>query len=70
MSTAGAVGFIGLGNMGFGMARNLVIKGYDVLAYDLATEPLDRLVAQGARRAENLAQIGQSCERVMVMVVN
>jgi 3-hydroxyisobutyrate dehydrogenase-like beta-hydroxyacid dehydrogenase len=70
MSTAGAVGFIGLGNMGFGMARNLVVKGYDVLAYDLATEPLERLVAQGARRAENLAQIGQSCERVMVMVVN
>jgi 3-hydroxyisobutyrate dehydrogenase-like beta-hydroxyacid dehydrogenase len=70
MSTAGAVGFIGLGNMGFGMARNLVVKGYDVLAYDLATEPLERLVAQGARRAENRAQIGQSCERVMVMVVN
>lgn len=70
MSTAGTVGFIGLGNMGFGMARNLVVKGYDVLAYDLAQEPLDRLVEQGARRAESLPQIGQSCERVMVMVVN
>ncbi len=70
MSTAGTEGFIGLGNMGFGMARNLVVKGYDVLAYDLATEPLERLVQQGARRAENLAQIGQSCERVMVMVVS
>ncbi len=70
MSTAGTVGFIGLGNMGFGMARNLVVKGYDVLAYDLAPEPLERLVQQGARRAENVAQIGHVCERVMVMVVN
>jgi len=70
MSTSGTVGFIGLGNMGFGMARNLVVKGYDVLAYDLAPEPLERLVREGARRAESLAQIGQTCERVMVMVVN
>ncbi len=70
MSTTGAVGFIGLGNMGFGMARNLVVKGYDVLAYDLAPEPLERLVAEGARRAESVAQIGLACERVMVMVVN
>ncbi len=70
MNTAGPVGFIGLGNMGFGMARNLVVKGYDVLAYDLAPEPVERLVAQGARRAESVVEIGQSCERVMVMVVN
>ena len=70
MHTASTVGFIGLGNMGFGMARNLVVKGYDVLAYDLAPEPLERLVQQGARRAEDLAQIGRSCERVMVMVVS
>jgi 3-hydroxyisobutyrate dehydrogenase-like beta-hydroxyacid dehydrogenase len=65
MHTASAVGFIGLGNMGFGMARNRVVKGYDVLAYDLAPEPLERLVQPGARRAEDLAQIGRSCERVM-----
>ncbi len=70
MNTTGTVGFIGLGNMGFGMARNLVVKGYDVLAYDLAEAPLQRLVEQGARRAESLAQIGQTCERVMVMVVS
>ncbi len=70
MSSAGTVGFIGLGNMGFGMARNLVVKGYDVLAYDLDEAPLQRLVEQGARRAESVAQIGQACDRVMVMVVS
>jgi 3-hydroxyisobutyrate dehydrogenase-like beta-hydroxyacid dehydrogenase len=70
MSVEGAVGFIGLGYMGFGMARNLVAAGYDVLAYDVAAEPLERLAAQGARQAQDLAQIGQECRQVMVMVVS
>ena len=39
MNQSVSVGFIGLGAMGFGMARNLALAGYDVLAYDLASEP-------------------------------
>ena len=70
MSIEGSVGFIGLGNMGFGMARNLVAAGYDVLAYDVAAEPLRRLAEQGARQAQDLTQIGQECRQVMVMVVS
>lgn len=70
MSIEGAVGFIGLGNMGFGMARNLVAAGYDVLAYDVAAEPLRRLAEQGARQAQDPAQIGRECRQVMVMVVS
>ncbi len=64
------VGFIGLGNMGYGMARNLVEQGVSILAYDIASQPLDRLVQQGASRAEDPAAIGAVCDRVMVMVVN
>jgi 3-hydroxyisobutyrate dehydrogenase-like beta-hydroxyacid dehydrogenase len=56
--------------MGFGMARNLVAAGYDVLAYDVAAEPLQRLADQGARQAKHPAQIGQECRQVMVMVVS
>ncbi len=70
MSTHEAVGFIGLGNMGFGMARNLVVAGYDVLAYDVAAAPLQLLVEQGARQAANPAEIGRECQQVMLMVVN
>jgi 3-hydroxyisobutyrate dehydrogenase-like beta-hydroxyacid dehydrogenase len=70
MSENGAVGFIGLGAMGYGMARNLVEKGHDVLAYDLQSQPLQRLVQQGGREAENVAEIGRSCRQVMVMVVD
>ena len=37
MSTsARSIGFIGLGQMGFGMAENLLKAGHDVLAYDVA----------------------------------
>ena len=48
VSTRESIGFIGLGQMGMGMARNLLAAGYDVLAYDVATPPLERFVGGGA----------------------
>ena len=70
MNKAGTIGFIGLGQMGFGMAGNLVTAGYDVLAYDIAPQPLERFVARGGRSARDIAQIGRECQRVMLIVVN
>jgi 2-hydroxy-3-oxopropionate reductase len=70
MDNGETIGFIGLGQMGFGMARNLVIAGYDVLAYDVNPQPLEHLVAQGGRRASEVAEVGAACRRVMVMVVS
>ncbi len=56
MSTAArSVGFVGLGQMGFGMACNLLKAGHDVLAYDVAAEPLARFVARGGRAARHPA---------------
>jgi 3-hydroxyisobutyrate dehydrogenase-like beta-hydroxyacid dehydrogenase len=70
VQTRESIGFIGLGQMGMGMARNLLAAGYDVLAYDVATAPLERFVDQGGRQAAHPAQIGAACQRVLVMVVN
>jgi 3-hydroxyisobutyrate dehydrogenase-like beta-hydroxyacid dehydrogenase len=70
VSTRESIGFIGLGQMGMGMARNLLAAGYDVLVYDVATAPLERFVEQGGRRAAHPAQIGAACQRVLVMVVH
>jgi 3-hydroxyisobutyrate dehydrogenase-like beta-hydroxyacid dehydrogenase len=71
MSTASrSIGFIGLGQMGFGMARNLLKAGHDVLAYDVAVEPLARFAALGGRAARHPAEIGAECESTMVMVVS
>ena len=64
------VGFIGLGQMGFGMAANLLKAGHDVLAYDVAAEPLARFAARGGRTTSHPAQIGGECRSVMVMVVS
>jgi 3-hydroxyisobutyrate dehydrogenase len=71
MSTAArAVGFIGLGQMGFGMAANLLKAGHDVLAYDVAPDPLARFAARGGRAARHPAEIGAECRSAMVMVVS
>jgi 3-hydroxyisobutyrate dehydrogenase-like beta-hydroxyacid dehydrogenase len=69
-SAARTVGFVGLGQMGFGMAANLLKAGHDVLAYDVAAEPLVRFAGRGGRAAANPRQIGAECRSVMVMVVN
>lgn len=71
MAPAGrAVGFIGLGQMGFGMACNLVKAGHDVLAYDVVPATLARFTAAGGRAARHPAQIGAECDRAIVMVVD
>jgi 3-hydroxyisobutyrate dehydrogenase-like beta-hydroxyacid dehydrogenase len=56
--------------MGFGLAANLLKAGHDVLAYDVAADPLARFAARGGRVARQPAEIGAACRSVMVMVVN
>ena len=69
-ASGSTVGFIGLGQMGFGMARNVLKAGHDVLAYDVAPATLARFTAAGGRAARHPAQIGAECDRVIVMVVD
>ena len=45
------IGFIGLGTMGFPMARRLVEAGHRVVAFDTRREPIERRVALGAEAA-------------------
>ena len=44
-----AIGVIGLGQMGAGIAANLVKAGFDVTVYDLQQERVERLVELGGR---------------------
>lgn len=50
------VGFIGLGNMGAGMALNLVKAGHEVTAYNRSQDKVDALAGQGARPARSVAE--------------
>lgn len=46
---APAVGFIGLGNMGAHMARNLVKKGHKLVVYDAIPKAVDGLKVKMCR---------------------
>jgi 3-hydroxyisobutyrate dehydrogenase-like beta-hydroxyacid dehydrogenase len=59
------IGFIGLGHMGFPMARRLIDAGYDVIAFDIHTEALDRLVELGARPASSPKDVADVAETVL-----
>ena len=63
-----SVGFIGLGEMGGGMARNLLKAGFPLLAYDTRREALDRIATSGARTAENLTGVAGISERIVLML--
>lgn len=64
------VGFIGLGNMGRGMAENLVVKGHKVLAYDVVPGTVTTLASKGAVGAESPAQVAAGANRVVTMLPN
>lgn len=64
------VGFIGLGNMGKGMAENLVTKGHPVLAFDVTAEAVSDIVGKGAQGASGPAQVAAGSERVVTMLPN
>ena len=61
----GDIGFIGLGHMGFPMARRLIDAGHDVIAFDTRSEALDGLVVQGARPASSPKEVADCAETVL-----
>jgi 6-phosphogluconate dehydrogenase len=53
-----AVGFIGLGNMGKGMAKNLVEKGSRVVAYDTNSTTMAEAIKAGVLEAKSPKEVG------------
>jgi 3-hydroxyisobutyrate dehydrogenase len=62
------VAFFGLGNMGAGMAANLIKAGFDVTVYDLVQTQIDALVALGAKGAATPADAIKDAEVVISML--
>ncbi|WP_310468645.1 3-hydroxyisobutyrate dehydrogenase [Sphingomonas sp.] len=62
------IAFIGLGNMGGGMAANLAKAGYQVRAFDLSQPALDRAVERGAAAAKSAAAACKDAEAVVTML--
>ena len=62
------IAFIGLGNMGGGMAANLVKAGHDVRAFDLSQEALDKAVGAGCAAASSVLNAIKGAEVVVTML--
>lgn len=63
------IGFIGLGYMGHGMAKNLVTKGYPLVVMGHRNrDPIERLKALGATEATTARALGEQCDIVHLCV--
>ena len=64
------IGIVGLGDMGTGMAKNLLKNGFQLSGYDLRPERLAELASMGGKPAENCRQVAENADAVFVMVLN
>lgn len=64
------IAFIGLGNMGGGMAANLVKAGHEVRAFDLSEEATGRARDNGAEVYPNVAEAVTGADAVVTMLPN
>ena len=59
------IGFIGLGKMGFPMARRLIEAKHQLVVHDARRESVERLVALGAQAAASPKEVADRTETVM-----
>ncbi len=62
------IAFIGLGNMGGGMAANLAKAGHDVRAFDLSADALDKAKAAGCLPADSAEAAIADAQVVVTML--
>ncbi|MFG2822461.1 NAD(P)-dependent oxidoreductase [Kitasatospora sp. NPDC048365] len=63
------VGFVGLGAMGRGMARQLLAAGHTLTVWNRSPEPVEALVAEGAGRADSPTD-AFACDAVVSMLAD
>jgi len=65
---SGRVGIVGVGIMGGGMARNLLKKGFQVVAYDIDKGRLDDAISHGATAAASPKDVAEQASVLICMV--
>jgi 3-hydroxyisobutyrate dehydrogenase len=63
-----SVGFVGLGIMGQGMARNLVAKGHEVVVWNRTASRSEPLSDAGATVAASAREVAERCDVVAICV--
>lgn len=62
------IGFVGLGLMGLGIARNLLKSGHAVRGYDVSAEALEEFAGAGGTPADSPADAAREAEFVMTVL--
>ena len=63
-------GVVGIGNMGMGIAKNLLKHGFQVKGYDISNERRKELEGYGGIPCLSAAEVGQDADVVFIMVMN
>ena len=63
------IGVIGVGNMGGGMARNLLARGWPVRVEDLDSAKTEFFKEKGAEVPVNIEEFAINCEAIIICVV-
>ena len=64
------IGVVGLGDMGSGLAKNLIANGFTVFGMDLKPERQAVFTDMGGTLVNGAAQLGQQVDAAFVMVMN
>ncbi len=64
------IGFIGLGNMGGKMVKNLLKANCEVIGYDLNEKFVEKLLPNGIKKARNLIDISGDTDVIITMLPN
>ena len=64
------VGIVGIGDMGSGLAKNLIKAGFTVRGYDLKPDRMADFVAMGGVGCTSSAEVAERSEAVFIMVMN
>ncbi|WP_294962917.1 sulfolactaldehyde 3-reductase [uncultured Gilliamella sp.] len=64
------IAFIGLGQMGSPMAKNLIKKGHDLTVYDINQDAMQELVKFGAKAVNSPADAAENNEFIITMLPN
>jgi putative dehydrogenase len=64
------VGIVGLGDMGIGMAANLLKNGFELSGYDIREGRLNEFAALGGKSVSNCREVAENSDAVFIMVLN
>lgn len=63
------IGVIGMGDMGSGLAKNLIKNGFETWGFDLKPERMDAFSKMGGHATSDVSEVGANADVVFVMVM-